>query len=157
MMGWPGALQLTFFIQAIISMTQAAALRQDWFRRIVGIQPLPKPEDLKPKQSTGLRGNIRRPESANTASEAKNQGILGGAKSELKGSWAAATQWINENKPQQGQGSRRTQKELQHAKAYDERKRRELAQLKFEREQEEAVRRVEEEDRKREQRERQRR
>ncbi len=131
MCAWPGALQFTFFFQSMMSMSQAAALRQDWFRNMVGIQPLPKPGDTKP--STTYSGTINRTISADGTPGAKS-GILGGAMADIKTAFSAAKK-RTEDYQQPTKTGRRTPGELKHAQAYEARRKREIAQEKFEREQ----------------------
>jgi len=133
MCAWPGALQLTFFIQALITMVQSAALRQDWFRKLVGIQPLPQSGDIKPNTpySRAIISNM----SADLASGAK-KGILGGAIADIKTAFSAAKKRTEDyQQQQQPKTGRRTPGELKHAQAYDARRKREIAQETFEREQ----------------------
>ena len=132
---WPGALQITFFLQAVITFTQSAALRRDWFRNMIGIQPLPKPENLNPKNHT-YKGKLNKFTPPEIITEPKSKGILGGAKSDIQ---AAFSSLVKQGQQRMGQSqsskARRTPGEIKHAKAYDEKRKREIAQEKFEREQ----------------------
>jgi len=130
MCAWPGALQITFFIQAMISMTQAAALRQNWFRDMVGIQPLP--DNNKPKSN--YSGTINRAASAASPQGGANKGGSGGFMDDIKTAFAAAKK-RTEDYQQPTKTGRRMPGELKHAQAYDARRKREIAQEKFEREQ----------------------
>lgn len=122
---------MTFFFQAMISMVQAAALRQDWFRDLIGIQPFPKTDDTK--SSVPYSGTINKTMSANAASGAK-KGLFGAAMTDIKTAFSAAKKRA-EDFQQPTKTGRRTPGELKHAQAYDARRKREIAQEKFEREQ----------------------
>lgn len=131
MCAWPGALQMTFFFQAMISMLQAAALRQDWFRDLIGIQPFPKAGDTKSK--TPYSGTINATISAKPASGA-DKGLFGKAMADMKTAFSEVKKRV-EDYQQPTKTHRRTPGELKHAQAYDDRRKREIAQEKFEREQ----------------------
>lgn len=126
-------------------MTQSAALRTNWFRTLVGIQPLPRPEDTKPKESA-YTGTITRQADLDAAPEAKSKGIFGGAKADIQGAFSGLKKMAKDQQLKQQGTGRRTPGELQHARAYDERRKREIAQLKFEREQAAQGRLIEEEE-----------
>lgn len=130
MCAWPGALQFTFFVQAMISMVQSAALRSNGFRNLVGIQPIPSPSDIKPSASSPYSGTINRAKAAYTAPRAKKGGIEG-AIADLK----KAVPGFAKSMDEQPKANRRTAAELRHAQAYDARRKREIAQEKFERDQ----------------------
>lgn len=131
MSGWPGALQLSFFIQGVMSLLQATLLRQNWFRDAISIQHVPDPDLTKSK--TAYSGTINRAAPANTTPD---KGILGGAVDDLKTAFASsykkAQEWQNSSAPKAG---RRTPEELRQAQAYDAKRRRDIAQQRFEREQ----------------------
>lgn len=145
---WPGGLQLTIFVTSFLSMIQATAFRQPWFRNILGIHPLPSPASLKPK-TQAYAGTINRyqPPSANASSSPpKKDGIFGNAFSNVKGAYSEIQKqgqdFVNTRQPAAKTG-RRTEAEVKHAKAYEEKRKRELAQRKFENEQERQARREE--------------
>ena len=144
MLWWPAALQLTFFITAILSATQATMLRKPWFRNLVGVQPLP--ESVAPKPQSQNSSRFSAPSSASSNSESST-GLFGGIKGAVSDFMKAAAE--KQRAQQQGGKSRLTVAEKRHAKAYDDKRqkemveeaavRRKLAQAKFEREQEQVV------------------
>ena len=138
MLAWPGALQLTFFIQSIITLVQTSFLRMPWFRDLIGIQPLP---DTTPKPNNQIyTGRINKASDSEASSQSAGKGFAGGAQADIKSLWSSLKNKANEYQQRQTQSrsGKRTAAELKHAKAYDERRKRELAQEKFEREQEAA-------------------
>ena len=145
MLAWPGALQLTFFIQSIITLGQTSALRMPWFRDLIGIQPLPDPTP-KPNNQVYV-GRINRAPDTEASPEAAGKGFLGGARADLKSAWSGLRNKVHEYQQRQTQSGKRTAAELKHAKAYDERRKRELAQDKFEQEQEAAIKQQDGEER----------
>ena len=150
---WPGALQLTFFFQAIISFIQSAALRQTWVREYLGIQPMPT--NTKPADQVHL-GTINRPTGPNADPKGKMT-FVGGALTDIKTAYSSIQKAVNERLEPKTSAHRRSAREVQHAKAYDERRKREIAQEKFERQQEAEARIVEQEERKRQKKAKQRR
>jgi len=154
---WPAGLQFTFFISGVISLIQSSALRQRWFRKLLGIQPLPHQmgSSTKPKTEayTGTMNRYQAPASP-TAGPEKGKGFLGGAISDLQGAVSEVVKggkkMLDKQKTETG---KRTAAELRHAKDYDVRRKREVAQKKFEKQQEQEVERREKEER-RERRER---
>ena len=138
MVAWPGALQLVLFFQATITLLQSSLLRQNWFRGIIGIQPIPKPQDIKPS-GQAYSGKISKPITINAAP--KPQGIFGGAKATYQSATAALRKQVQDQR--QKKTDERSPAELQHAKAYDQKRERELAQERFEQQQERAAKRAE--------------
>ena len=150
MIFWPGGLQLTFFISALISNIQATLFRNGWFRKFVGIQPFPSPAAPKP-QSQKYPGTISRYQapSRNASAPDTPKGIIGnvkGAISEIK----KFGEKVSPVSRQQAQKDRLTDAEKKHAKAYENRRTREIAleaerkrmssQAKFEERQEQETR-----------------
>ena len=148
---WPGGLQLTFFISAMISSVQAALFRNAWFRNLVGIQPLPSPAAPKPQSRTYSATRNRYQAPSSTPSTPSNPirkvgKTIRGAVSDLM---KAGEKFAPLSKPQ-AQKDRLTPGEKQHAKRYEERRTQEIArdaeikrgaaQVKFERQQEQDIR-----------------
>ena len=135
---WPGALQLTFFIQAMITLTQSYTLRQPWVREYLGIQPLPNKANSKPANQV-YTGVINRHKGPEAAPEGK-PGFIGGAVADIQkakaGLMNSIQKNINERQQRAASSGRRTEGEMKHAKAYDLRRKREIAQERFERQQE---------------------
>jgi len=140
---WPGALQFTLLVQAIISLVQSTAFKQPWFREMLGIHPLPGPGDLKPNTNT-YSGTINKSTTLDPAAEAKKKGIFGGAQADIRSAYSAMKDKAKDYQQKSGDVGKRSRNEIEHARKYDERRRREIAQLKFEQEQ----RRLEDEERK---------
>ena len=146
MIGWPAALQLTFFTTAMISFSQSWFLRQAWFRALIGIQPLPQHHNVinvkknEPSPYTGTMTRYQPPghavekkkhvlEQKEHASEQKRRGGVSGIKSALSHWWKESKKKAQEWQQQPPQNiGRRTPAEIKHAKAYHERRERELAQ-----------------------------
>ena len=86
--------------------------------------------------------------SADGASEAESKGFFQSVRAAIDGVRSTAQKWSDEAQKRRQQPGRRTPGELKHAKAYDERRKREIAQSKrFERQQQ-----IEAEERKRDRR-----
>lgn len=138
MLYWPAALQLTFAITSMLSLTQAHLLKEPWMREWLGIQPLPKPKS--PSSKSAYTGTLTKYQTPAPSSDGPAQkGIFEGAISDLKG---AASQVVKSaramrsNLLEEKTGTqRRTPTELRRAKAYEEKRRREISQAKFEVEQ----------------------
>ena len=143
MMFWPGGLQLTFFISAMISGTQAALFRSAWFRNLVGIQPLPDSAAPKPQSKTysATLNRYQAPSSTPSTSDTP-KGIFGN----IKGAVSDIMKLGEKFSGRQGQTSRLTDGEKKHAHTYEQKRKREIArdaemkrgsaQAKFERQQE---------------------
>ena len=142
MVSWPGGLQLTFFITAMLSNVQATVFRNDWFRKFVGIQPLPKPAApvSQPQNSPRYQAPSNIPSTSETP-----KGIIGTLKGAVSDIMKAGEN-ISSMSRQKAEKGRLTIGEKQHAKAYEAKRKREIAreaemkrgsaQAKFERKQE---------------------
>lgn len=135
MLWWPGCMQITFFTTAMLSLSQSWLLRQPWLRQMIGIQPLPTPHTNNPPKGpyTGTLNTYQPP--AKTAPLPEKKGIIGGAISDIKGAAGQAIKsarnvMSSENDMKKTQG--RTPEESRRAKAYEEKRRREIAHEKFE-------------------------
>ena len=143
MVWWPACLQLTFATTACLSATQATLFSKAWFRNLFGIQPLP--EKRAPGSSSHTYPRYQAP-SSNTSTPETSTGLFGGIKSTVSDLMKAA----EKQQAQKASKGRLTDAEKRHAKAYEERRQRELAeeavrtrksaQAKFEREQEQMTR-----------------
>lgn len=108
----------------------------------LGIQPLPKPLTSSGATSS-YKGtmNLYQPPSEAPPPEEK-KGIIGGAVSDIKSSFSqAADKVLSIGDSQTKETTRRTAAELKYAKAYEERRRKEMEDEKAEREFEKEQRR----------------
>ena len=135
MLFWPGCMQITFFTTAILSLSQSWLLRQPWLRQFLGLQPLLPPSTKSPPRTpyTGTMNTYQPP--SKEAPPPEKKGIIGGAISDIKGAAGQAIKTAKdalstEQAAKKTQG--RTPEELRRAKAYEEKRRREIAQEKFE-------------------------
>ena len=146
MLFWPGCMQLTFFTTAMMSLSQSWALRQPGVRKYLGIQPLPSPASASPPKGpyTGTMNTYQRP--AKPAPLPEKKGVIEGAISDLKGAAGQAVKSartamsIDPQEKKKSQG--RTREELRRAQAYEEKRRRELAQEKFEKTQRKRITKI---------------
>lgn len=141
MLAWPGAMQLTFFATSVMSLTQATLFRNPSFRQWVGIYPLPS-RPVTPASGaaetpkSSYKGTItvyQPPDAAATETPAK-KGLLHGAISEIKGMKTEALKSMQKvvgTTNETGGRRKRTAAELKSARAYEERRRREIAQEKI--------------------------
>ena len=138
MLFWPGCMQLTFFTTSILSLLQSMLLRQNAVRRFIGIQPLPPPGASSTGASSSPYTGTITYQSPTPTSPAppKKTGMISGAIADLKG---AAKQVATSAKKtvDQVQGAktkgRLSAGELRQAKAYEERRKREIEMEKQER------------------------
>ncbi len=148
MLFWPGAMQLTFFATSMMSMIQATMFRNPSFREWVGIYPLP-PRPVTPTVggSAGPKSpyegaiTMYQPPNTTTPAAEGKKGLLGGAMSEMKGMKTEAIKSMQKVVGSSGESSgrkKRTAAELKQALAYEERRRREIAEEKTERNRERA-------------------
>jgi len=143
MLAWPGAMQLTFFATSIMSLAQASLFRNPSFRKWLGIYPLPSrpvtpaPGAAEtPKSSYDGTMTVYQPPDADTGEAAEKKGILHGAMSEIKGMKTEAIKSMKKvvgTTNETGGRRKRTAAELKAARAYEERRRREITQEKIER------------------------
>ena len=143
MLAWPGAMQLTFFATSIMSMLQATLFRNPWIRQWLGIYALP-PRPVTPapgateapKSSYDGTMTMYQPPDAAVPEAAEKKGLLHGAISEIKGMKTEAFKSLKKvvgTTHETGGRRKRTAGELKSARAYEERRRREIAQEKIER------------------------
>lgn len=141
MQNWPGALQLTFAFTSLLSLTQSYCLRHPGIRKFLNIQPLPSTiiTQSKPPPISRYTGRITRdtPPALKTPSPVKAEkppaakGFLESAISDIKkvaSDVMKSARNERDESPDSSAGSkRRTSQELKQAKAYDERRRKEIA------------------------------
>lgn len=143
MLAWPGAMQLTFFATSMMSLVQAILFRNPSFRQWLGIYPLPS-RPVTPASGTtetpktNYDGTITmyQPPGAAAPESAGKKGLLHGAISEIKGMKTEALKSMKKvvgTTNETGGRRKRTAAELKSARAYEERRRREIAQEKIER------------------------
>ena len=127
MIWWPGGLQLTFFISALISNIQATVFRSGWFRKIVGIQPLPSPAAPKAQsqKNPGTMSRYQAP-SSNASAPDSPKGIFGNVKGAVTELMKLGEKYSPLSR-QQASKDRLTAAEKKHAKAYEDRRTREIA------------------------------
>ena len=141
MLAWPGAMQITFFATSVMSLTQATLFRNPTFRQWVGIYPLP-PRPVTPapgatdapKTSYDGTMTLYQPPDAAAPGSPEKKGLLHGAISEIKGMKTEAIKSMQKvvgTTNETGGRRKRTAAELKSARAYEERRRREIAQDKI--------------------------
>ena len=126
MIFWPAGMQLCFCITAIFSLVQSRLLRSNDFRKFIGIQQLgQQPYASQPSSYKGIITKYQPPGATSTANPQKGpSGIISELKSGALALWKQAHKRMEDRQKPTG---RRTAAELKHAKAYDERRRREIA------------------------------
>lgn len=133
MVYWPGSLQLTFAFTSMLSLSQAYLLRQPWMRTFLKIQPLLKPKAPTSSSYSGTITTYKAPLTPSSPPPAP-KGIIGGAIHDIKGAVSQGMKTARGVKDAQktNRGAqRRTAGELKRAKAYDEKRKREIAEEKF--------------------------
>lgn len=104
-------------------------------RNWLGIQPLPKKTPTPSASSSPYTGTMSVYEPPSNAPPAEKKGVIGGAISDIKSTFSQAASKARGMAEQQTKStSRRTAAELRQAKAYEERRRKELEDEKVERE-----------------------
>lgn len=130
MLFWPGALQLTFACTSMFSFAQASCLQQPWIRTFLNIQPLPKPEKDTPRSSPNATHGYEDP-----SKPSAKKGLIGGAIAEVKGAASQVMKTarnLRDSPEDELKGSRkRSPADVKRAQAYDERRRKEIAQEKL--------------------------
>ena len=135
---FPGGLQLTFCITATLSGVQAKLINSAMFRKTAGVQPLPKPANPNPIRYQAPGGT---PPTSKTP-----EGTFGGFKSVYSDMKKKYSQMAQEKDSKE----RLTEGEQRYAKTYEQRRQKEMAQeaavnrnmaqVKFERAQEQRMR-----------------
>ncbi|MCJ1287617.1 Mitochondrial inner membrane protein oxa1 [Xylographa opegraphella] len=125
---WPACVQLTFTTTSIIALGTATLFRHSGIRTFLGISDLPMPQAAT--DSGPYKGvmNVYQPPSANAEVVEEPKGVLGGAVADIKGAAKnviGSARSYQERKSKSG-GGRLTAGELRRAKAYEDKRRREL-------------------------------
>lgn len=138
---WPALLQLGFFTTSVMALTQARLFKQTWFRNFWNIHPLP-PKDsptIEMESRSGYKGMVI----PTTAREVPQQpevspgGVFGNARSKFKATVSDLQergQKFVQSNMEQNTGkttSRRSAAEVNEAKRYDEKRRKEIQQAKM--------------------------
>ena len=134
MLFMPACLQITFAFTSIFAVTQGRLFRYPPFRKWANMTPLP--QKPKPTQNPGspYEGILNKYQPPSPESTVK-KGIVGGAISEIKGAASGVMQSAKETMESRKPTTRLTPTELRRAKAYEERRRKEIEQVKYEAEQ----------------------
>ena len=133
MLFWPGCMQLTFATTSVLSLGQAHLLRRPWIRNWLGIQPIPKAAPASGKPSSPYAGVLNTYQPPEPAKERK--GIVGGAIADIKGAAGNAMGRLRKRADDKlkAKSPRLRQREVQQAKIYEERRRREIEMERLER------------------------
>lgn len=135
MLFWPGALQISFAFTSLMALTQSYLLRQPAVRKFLNIQPLRARVAPSAPSYAGVMQKYLPPSVDSSPVAPVSRGLVGGAISDIKG---AASQVVKsarslrdspETKPGQ---QRRTAEQLKRAKAYEEKREKEIAEAKAE-------------------------
>ncbi|KAI4171674.1 MAG: hypothetical protein LQ343_004067 [Gyalolechia ehrenbergii] len=131
---WPAAMQFVFAWTSILALFQSIAFRQPWFRRFLGIHPMPSPTGAGPQ--TGTKGMVIETTARVQPQmpDAPAQGLVDSARSKLRNFVE-----MNQESPSVG----RSKGQMAEAQRYEEKRRREIKQEKYEAEQERHRRRYE--------------
>lgn len=138
MLFWPGALQVSFAFTSLMALAQSYLLRQPAVRKFLNIQPLRVRVDPAAPSYAGVMQKYLPPSADSSPAVPVSRGLVGGAISDIKG---AASQVVKsarslrvsaETKPGQ---QRRTAEQMKRAKAYEEKREKEIAEAKAEAEQ----------------------
>ena len=132
MMWWPACMQLTFATTSVLSYFTSALLRNTAVRSFFGISPFPeKPaSDAAAGPYKGVMNVYQPPKPPGEVEKPK--GVIGGAVADIKG---AAKQVLGKAKDLQNKketAGRLTAGEIRRAKAYEDRRKREIEQEKWE-------------------------
>ena len=134
MLFMPACLQVTFAFTTIFATAQGRLFRYPPFRKWMNMTPIP----IKPKPTgnpgspyEGILNKYQPPSPEPTA----KRGIVGGAIAEIKGAASGVMKSAKETMESQKPTTRLTPQELRRAKAYEERRRKEIEQAKYEAEQ----------------------
>ena len=131
MLFMPACLQITFAFTSIFALAQGRLFRYPPFRKWLNMTPIP----LKPKPAgSPYEGILNKYQPPSLESTAK-KGIVSGAISEIKGAATGVMQSAKETMESRKPTTRLTPAELRRAKAYEERRRKEIEQAKYEAEQ----------------------
>ena len=123
-LSWPAGMQLTFCATITFSLLQSAALKSNRFRDFVGIQRI----EGRLQKAEAYAGTLTRYQLPDADAASKPKTGMSKVISELK---SGMSDMVKQGKERvenyQKPTGRRTAAELRHAKAYDERRKREIA------------------------------
>ncbi|MCJ1290676.1 Mitochondrial inner membrane protein oxa1 [Xylographa carneopallida] len=141
---WPACVQLTFTTTSMIALGTATLFRHSGIRTFLGISQMPT---LRSATDTGpYKGviNVYQPPSASEAVAEEPKGVLRGAVADIKGAAknVIGTARNYQEKRSKSGGGRLTAGELRRAKAYEDKRKRELDVEKWEAEGRRAGRRT---------------
>lgn len=138
MIFWPGALQLSFAFTSLMALAQSYLLRQPAVRKFLNIQPLRARVSPSAPSYAGVMQKYQPPSAGSSPAAPPSRGLLGGAISDIKGAASQVAKSARslrnsaETKPEQ---QRRTATQMKRAKAYEEKREKEIAEAKAEAEQ----------------------
>lgn len=142
---WPACLALTFTCTTTIATIQQFLIRAPWFRNWAKLQPFVDPGKQKSADQPLYKGVINTTARPSTMpefdSETAPKGVIGGAISEIKGAYSQTKKQAKTMVAQTAE--KRAKIELEEAKRYDERRRKEIKQQRFEAEAEKRYQREE--------------
>lgn len=124
---WPAATQLVIAFTSILAYLQGLAFRQPWFRRFVGIYPLPPPTGGGPLNRTKAMVIDTTARTQSQTPEGPVQGFVSSAKSRMRS-------YVEKNQGSPPFGRSRGQ--VAEAQRYEEKRRKEIERERFEAEQE---------------------
>lgn len=133
MLMWPSALQISFAITSIISMSQNAILRQPRIRDFFGIQPLPIEPAPGSEQPKDYAGTMTLDEDTDKK-VVETKGLVAGTIEGIKGGASSIMKQARDRAGVQepAKGKRLTEEEMRSARAYETRRKRELELEKLE-------------------------
>lgn len=138
MLFWPGALQVSFAFTSLMALTQSYLLRQPAVRKLLNIQPLRVRVAPSAPSYPGVMQKYQPPSAGPSPTTSASKGLVGGAISDIKGAASQVVKSVRslrdsaETKPGQ---QRRTAEQTKRAKAYEQKREREIAEAKAEAEQ----------------------
>ena len=139
---YPACMQVTFLTTTTLAAGQSWLLFQPQVRAWLNLQPL---VEYPPTQTITAMFNFQQGEKPKQE-EAKKPGIITSSFSEIKEAGADVMQRGRKVSEGEKTPGGRSKRDLKEARAYEERRRREIAQAKFELEQEKDERRREREE-----------
>lgn len=138
MLFWPGALQVSFAFTSLMALAQSYLLRQPAVRKFLNIQPLRARVSPSAPSYAGVMQKYQPPSAGSSPAAPPSKGLVGGAISDIKGAASQVAKSARslrdsaETKPEQ---QRRTATQMKRAKAYEEKREKEIAEAKAEAEQ----------------------
>jgi YidC/Oxa1 family membrane protein insertase len=132
MLWWPACMQLTFATTSVLSYITSSLLRNPAVRSFFRISPFPtKPaSDAATGPYKGVM-NVYQPPKPPGEME-KPKGVIGGAVADIKGAAKGIMGKAKEMQTKKETGGRLTAGEIRRANAYEERRKREIEQQKWE-------------------------